>query len=805
MQKRIVLLDTHAIIHRAYHALPDFRSSKGVPTGALYGLCNMVASIIRELKPDYIFACYDLPGKTFRHEAYEDYKGTRKKGDDDLITQLISSREVIEALNIPIYDAPGYEADDVIGTIAKQFGGKDTYDIIIASGDMDTLQLIEDDHIRVFTLKKGITDTVLLNEKAVMDRFGFEPIYIQDYKALRGDASDNIPGVPGIGEKTATILITKFKTVENLYKVLKKNPDEVKAAGITDRILNILKDNEDGAIFSKMLASIRIDAPVKVKIPKETWKESFDAAVAEKCFKKYEFRTMLSRFDPNYIKPAKTETVKNKKENVVEKKEGNKKISVDLFSEPIDATKLEEARLMLFLLNSECTNVPVERIIEEADANNFDEAYIELAKRIKKEPKLLWLYVNMDRPLIPIVEGMKVRGMRMDREYLKVLSKNIHTELAQLEKEIVKLAGEEFNLNSPKQLSQVLFERLALPTKGLKKRKDGLYSTDVDTLNKFKDVHPIVNKMLEYRELEKLRSTYIDAWIELLDENNELHPTFILTGAATGRFASQNPGVQNIPIRGERGKEIRKAFVARPGFTLAAFDYSQIELRVVALLSQDPNLIEVFKEGRDIHTEVAARVYNIAPDDVTKDMRRHAKVINFGILYGMGSTALAKQMEISRTDAKNFIDKYFSQFPKVAKYLEEVLQHARKTGYTETLFGRRRYIPNIKSNIPFLRAMAERMAGNAPIQGTATADIIRLALVNIYKMFEKNGYTDKAFAILQIHDELVFEVKDDMLKQICEDIKAEMERPIDKVFLVGKNNVPILTDMHLGKNWGDMV
>jgi DNA polymerase-1 len=811
--KRIVLLDTHAIIHRAYHALPDFRSSDGTPTGALYGLCNMVSSIIRELKPDYIFACYDLPGKTFRHDAYEDYKGTRKKGDDDLITQLISSREVIESLSIPIYDAPGYEADDVIGTISKQFGKKDVYDVIIASGDMDTLQLIEDKHIRVFTLKKGITDTVLLDEKAIVDRFGFEPIYIQDYKALRGDVSDNIPGVPGVGEKTATILIQKFKTIENLYKVLKKDESKVKEAGVTDRIIKILKENEDGAIFSKMLASIRIDAPVKVTLPEKHWNESFNKEKAEECFKKYEFRTMMSRFDPNYVKPEKPTTDKKSKAKKsedgevgeVKKTTTKSKGGVDLFSEPIDETRFEEAKLMVFLLNSEKTNPDLETILTFADTETFDEAYTELVKRLKKEPKLLWLYENMDRPLIDIVSLMKKRGMKMDREYLNILSTNIRNELFVLEEDITKIAGEKFNLNSPKQLSQLLFERLALPTKGLKKRKDGLYSTDVDTLNKFIDVHPIISKMLEYRELEKLRSTYIDAWIELLDSNDELHPTFILTGAATGRFASQNPGVQNIPVRGARGKELRRAFIARPGYTLVAFDYSQIELRALAILSQDPSLIEVFREGHDIHAEVASRVYGLPPEEITKDMRRHAKVINFGVLYGMGSTALAKEMGVPRNEAKDFIDKYFSQFPKIAVYLDNVLSSARKLGYTETLFGRRRYIPNIKSNIPFLRAMAERMAGNAPIQGTATADIIRNALVNVYKMFDKNGYKDKAYAILQIHDELVFEIEDSVLRDACEDIKETMEMPIDKMFIKSMETVPILTEKHIGKNWGDMV
>ncbi len=824
MKRRIVLLDTHAIIHRAYHALPDFKAKDGTPTGALFGLSSMLASIIRELKPDYIFACYDLPGKTFRHEAFEAYKGTRKKGDDELISQLISSQEIISCLNIPIYAVPGYEADDIIGTIAKKFANKDNYDIIIASGDMDTLQLVEDKHVRVFTLKKGLSDTVLYDEDGVVKKYGFSPEFIPDYKGLRGDPSDNIPGVPGVGEKTATILIQKFKTIENLYKVLKKKPEEVKAAGITDRILKILLENEENAIFSKMLGSIRTDAEVKVEIPDKTWVETFDREKADKCFKKFEFKTMLARFDnvTGESKPKGSEDFKKlagprispqagpdasnfSKSSTPKNKEKLGVSAISQISENIDPTDLEEAKIMLWLLNSEKTNPSLEDILEETGADSFIEAKKILEENLKQHKKLVWLFENVEKKLISIVSKMSERGIMMDESYLKNLSKNIHRELVSLEKEIKELSGEDFNLNSPKQLSHILFEVLLLPTKGLKKRKDGMYSTDVETLNKFKDAHPIVNKMLEYRELEKLRSTYIDAWPNMLDKDGVLHPQFMLTGTVTGRVSSHNPNVQNIPIRGERGKEIRRAFVARPGFSLVAFDYSQIELRAVAMLSQDPYLIEVFRTGSDIHSEVASRVYNVPPEEVTKDMRRHAKVINFGVLYGMGSTALAKEMGISRTEAKNFIDTYFSRFPKVAQYIEKVLNHARKTGYTETLFGRRRQIPGIKSNIPYLRAMAERMAGNAPIQGTATADIIRLAIVNIEKALEKLKLESKVFPLLQIHDELVFEIEDNILKEATEHIKSVMEEPLPKEFTLDMETVPILVETSSGKNWGDMV
>jgi DNA polymerase-1 len=808
--KRIVLLDTHALIHRAYHALPDFRASDGTPTGALYGLSNMIASIIRDLKPDYIFACYDLPGKTFRHEAYTEYKGTRKAGDDDLITQLISSREIINALNIPIIDAVGYEADDVIGTLAKKFSDKNKYDIIIASGDMDTMQLIEDKHVRVFTLKKGITETVLIDEDAVIERFGFPPKYIADYKGLRGDASDNIPGVPGIGEKTASNLISNFQTIENLYKVLNKNSDDVKSVGVTDRIIGILKDNEEGAIFSKMLATIRTDVPIDAQIPEKVWSDDFDKEKSQKIFLKYEFRNMMSRFDPNYVKPTNTITkntaniVKSKKSESVESKT-IKSNQPDLFSEPVDKTKLEEARLMVWLLNSDRTNADISTILIDAGADNFDEAHKLLKERLQKEKSLLWLYENVEHPLINIVEKMSQHGIKLDVPYLKDFSESITKELKKIESEIVELAGEDFNVNSPKQLSHILFVVLNLSTKGLKKRKDGLYSTDIDTLSKLANDHPIINKMLVYREKEKLRSTYIDAWLGLVDKNDSIHPTFILTGAATGRFASTNPGVQNIPIGGNYGTEIRRGFVARSGYTLMAFDYSQIELRIAALLSQDEYLLKVFTDGRDIHNEVASRVFGVSSSEVTKDMRRRAKVINFGILYGMGSTALAKEIGITRTEAKDMIDKYFSQFPKIAQYMDKVITDAKRLGYTETLFGRRRQIPGLKSNAPFIRAMAERMATNAPIQGTATADIIRIAMVNIEKSLKENKLDDKIFPILQIHDELVFEVQDEYIDQAKVLIKEIMEQGIDKKFLGNLKPVPIIAECHIGKNWGDMV
>lgn len=795
-KNRIVLLDAHAIIHRGYHALPNFKARDGTPTGALFGLSSMIASIARELKPDYIIACYDLPGGTFRHDAFADYKGTRKKTDGELVQQLQSSRELMESLAIPIYDAPGYEADDVIGTLAVKWGNKEN-DIIIASGDMDTLQLVRDDTVRVFTLKKGITDTILINEDGVKERFGFGPEQIPDYKGLRGDASDNIPGIKGIGEKTGMVLIQKFGTIENLYKVLKKNPEKVKEAGVTDRILKLLEEGEESAVFSKMLATIITDVPVPAVLPDKKWPESFDRERAEKHFKKLEFKTMLDRFDGIYMKKE----VEAKGEGAVQSEE-----SLDLFSVPqnVDPIRMEEAKLMLWLLNSEKTNAKLEDILYFADTKDFDVAYNFLEEKLKGEKSLYWLYSNMDKPLIPIVEMMSKHGMLINKKYLGELSFKIRGELVLLDKEIIKLSGEKFNINSPKQLSTVLFSKLNLPTKGIKARKDGSLRADIETLEKLKDLHPIIPAIMEYRELEKLRSTYIDALPMLLDENDILHPQFIITGTSTGRFSSQNPNVQNIPVQGKRALEIRSAFVARPGYTFLACDYSQIDLRMAALLAQDEFLLQVFNDNRDIHTEVASRVYGVAPEDVTKEMRRNAKVINFGILYGMGSTALAKNMNVSRNEAKDFIDKYFSGFPKVAQYLDRIVHDAKIKGYTETLFGHRRTVSDLNSSIPFLRAGAERMATNAPIQGTS-ADVIRRSLVAVCADIEEKKLVDKAFPIMQIHDELVFEVADDVIAEVAKIIKEIMEHPIQKEFLGTRQAVPIRTEMYSGKNWGEMI
>lgn len=784
-KKTIVLLDTHAIIHRAYHALPDFMNSRGEPTGALYGLSTMLFKIIGDLEPDYIVACYDLPKKTFRHEAYDDYKAGRAKTDDALIAQIIRSRDFYNAFSIPYYECEGFEADDLLGTIAEEIKGE--CDVIIASGDMDTLQLVDGDSVRVYTLKKGINDTIIYNEKQVFERFNFKPEFLPDYKGLRGDPSDNIIGIKGIGEKTATTLISKYGTIENMYKNLDRDVDELKKQGITDRIFGLLKEGEDDALFSKTLATIRRDAPIDFKIPEKTWKETVDAEKLKNFLRDLEFKSLNSRVD----KIVGGEVYGT---------------SVAVKTEDVDPYELEKAKIAFWLLNSDRTDPTLEDISNYKNSNSFSEAFDKIKKDLEKEG-LMYTYENIELPIMPIIKSMEDRGISVDKKYLNDVSVEYHKELDILEKDIYKLAGHEFNVNSPKQLGEILFDEMKIHEGSgvrMKKTAGGARSTKESELEKYKDTHPIIAKVLEYRELQKLLSTYIDSLPNMIKEDGRIHAKFIQAGTTTGRFSSADPNLQNIPIKTEKGKKIRYAFVASEGYRLASFDYSQIELRVAALLSQDKYFINTFKEGRDIHTAVAMRVFDVAEEDVTHDMRRRAKVINFGILYGMGVTALRENLGGERKDAQIFYDNYFAQFPSIAGYLESIKTFAKTHGYTETLFGRKRYFPGIKSPLPFVRAMAERMATNAPIQGTATADIVKIGMKRVDDALRESGLAPYVHLLLQVHDELIFEIEEKYVDRVLPIIKEAMENAIPVEFLKGMESVPLVVSSDIGGNWGEL-
>ena len=788
--KRLVLLDAHAILHRAYHALPDFSSTKGEPTGALYGLSAMLIKIIGDLRPDYIVACYDLPGPTFRHEAYAAYKAQRPKAESDLVSQMKRSRDVFLAFGIPHYEKAGFEADDLLGTVVHQLskevaGG--LIEIIIASGDMDTLQLVDDKRVQVYTLKKGINDTILYDETAVKERFGFPPALLPDFKGLRGDPSDNIIGIHGIGEKSATTLIKEFGSIEDIYTALKKDPEQFLKRGIKERIVTLLREGEEEALFSKTLAQIRLDAPIAFSLPEKRWEDALDLKKVETLFSELSFRTLFERAK-NLVQPVAAQ----KKE--LEKETGKEILPAEQLRKelPEETTK---AGIALWLVDSNMTNPTKEDILQFTHTESLHDAESVLKKELR-EKNLEKVYYDIELPLIPILEHARERGIAVNVAYLNELSKKYHKKLEQFQKTIFKEAGTEFNVNSPKQLGEILFDKLSLSTKGLRKTQGGARSTKESELLKLAGVHPIIDTILHYREIQKVLSTYIDNIPDMVSSGGRLHTTFVQTGTTTGRFSSINPNLQNIPAQGEMGKEIRRAFVAAKGFSLVSFDYSQIELRVLAVLSGDKDFIQIFQKGKDIHTAVAAEVFNVFEGEVTSDMRRKAKVINFGIIYGMGVTSLQRALQTSRAEAQVFYDNYFNEFPGVATYLQKIKKDAALHGHTTTFFGRRRYVEGIRSRIPYIQSAAERMAVNAPIQGTA-ADIIKMAMARVEQMFEKEKMHTHAHLLLQVHDELVYEIQKDKILTIAPRIKKEMEEIITEP-------VPFTVSVAVGDTWGDM-
>lgn len=778
-QKRIVLLDSHAIIHRAYHALPEFVSSQGEPTGGLYGLATMLIRIIGEWRPDYVVACYDLPEPTFRKQIYENYKAGRQKADDDLVAQIIRSQDLFKAFNIPIYSMPGFEADDILGTLVEQLKNEKDLQIVIASGDMDTLQLVKDGRVIVYTLKRGLSDTITYDEAAVEKRFGFGPTLLPDWKGLRGDPSDNIIGVRGIGEKTATTLVTKFGSLEEMYSRLRKDPGAFAEAGITPRLLNLLKDNEEEAFFSKTLATIRRDAPIKFVWPEKIWREGVDLNQVEKFFAELDFRTLGARFKASLANQGEPQVAEEETPTAEQKN-----------TLPVPA----DLAIAVWLLNSDLTEPSWSDVWALAKTKAPTEAKAKLLEQITAK-NLNQVYFEIELPLVPIIAQMEERGILVDRARLENLAAEYHQRLKKLEEEIYRLVGNEFNLNSPKQLGEVLFDQLNLTAKGLKKTAGGARSTRESELLKLKDAHPAVEKILAYRELQKLVSTYLDAIPKLLDGQNRLHTKLHQTGTTTGRMSSSEPNLQNIPADEVHGDKIRAAFVASPGYDWLSFDYSQIEMRVLALLSGDEELTRIFASGVDVHTAVAARVFRVAESEVTREMRRRAKVINFGIIYGMGVSALQKNLNSTRAEAQEFYDGYFAAFPKIHGYFEQVKSEARLRGYTETYFGRRRYFSGIKSRLPYIKAMNERMAMNAPLQGTA-ADLVKIAMRRIDDEIRARGWEKQVYLLLQVHDELIFEAKTEIVDAVAPVIQKIMENIITSA-------VPLKVAMARGRNWGE--
>ena len=910
-----MLIDGNAMVHRGYHAVPPLTNKDGEHTNAVYGFTMILLRAIKDLKPTHIACSFDLAGPTFRDEMYADYKATRAKGDDELYAQFPRVKEVVRSLNIPIFEIAGFEADDVLGTLATHICGEHGKDceVMIATGDLDSLQLVNE-CVKIYTLRKGINDTAVYDIAAVKDRFGLAPLQMIDYKALRGDPSDNIKGVSGIGEKTASKLIQDFESIENLYQQIKagKTGDKIKP-----RVLKLLTEGEDDARQSYTLSKIVCDIPLDINIPAYEF-GSKHLAKTLKIFQELEFKSLIDKLPKDYTSvvkdsvevdtiddedgthvtvnqsigkqdyvlvdtPAKTaklvtELKKQKATAIDTETDQLNPIEAQVIGasicfksgrayyvtrEMIDASPelrglisssklgkighnlkydlltLENAGIELtplafdtmiaaYLLNSGTRQYsldslafnelgyqmqPIEDLIgkgkaqismkdvevEKASWYAAEDADItfrlkEIFEPLLKKEELEAVFNDIEMPLIPVLAKMERWGIKLDSDLLAELSKRAEKEIAQLEKDIYKLAGTEFNIGSPKQLSEILYTKLNL-TAG-KRNKTGL-STAAGVLEQLVGEHPIIEKILSYRELTKLQSTYLQALPEMVNpRTGRIHTSYNQTIAATGRLSSTDPNLQNIPVRGHGiGAEVRKAFVAEEGYKLVSIDYSQMELRIIAHLSQDKNMMQVFQNNEDIHTNTASAVFDVLPGEVTDDMRRDAKTINFGILYGLSSFGLASRIgEVSRSDAKEFIDKYFAEYPDVQMYLEGIKAEVREKGYIRNELGRIRKFPEIRSSQFFIRAAAERAAVNFPIQGLQ-ADVLKVAMINIAK--EIAGKENEIKMLLQVHDELVFEVREDKVEEWVKKIKPLMTDAV-------KLSVPVAAEAKAGDNWGDM-
>jgi DNA polymerase-1 len=937
-QEKILIIDGNALIHRSFHALPTTMKTKaGEATNAVYGFTLVLIKALKEFKPEYVVLTLDKKGPTFRHKEFKEYKAKRVKAPDELYAQIPRVKEIANAFNIPIFEKDGFEADDLIGTIAKQVethcNASLHLESIIVTGDMDTLQLVGA-HTKVYTMSHGLSDSLLYDEKQVEQRFaGLKPEQMVDYKALRGDPSDNIPGVPGIGEKGAIDLLREFETLENLYKQLDQ-PAAVKK--IKPRTLELLKQHKQEAFLSKKLATIVCDVPIEFDL-KQARTRDFDTNEVVRIFNKLEFHSLLPKLQElnKKLQPVnKTADDEQNKFSAVQKDFNYqlidsvakfKKFLAELKKQPIFAFDTEtanfnplEAQLLgisfswqkgeayyvavsserpktkgqsdlfgetkkelpqnsialevikkelkavladakikkvghnlkfdveamesngmpvagiyfdtmiaSYLLNPGTrqhsldaasfnylnyqkiskddllgtgrskiafAEVPTERLAlySGEDADFTFRLYQKLEPLLAKQ-KLTKLFTDIEMPLVRVLADMERTGIKLDVAYLADLQKKFSRELVTLENKIHKLAGKNFNVNSTQQLQEILFEKLDIPTHLIKRTKTG-YSTGADELYKLKGQHEIIDLIIRYRELAKLQNTYITALPKLADGAGRVHTSFNQTITATGRLSSSDPNLQNIPIRTDEGKKIRRAFIARRGYKLISADYSQIELRLAAAMANDGKMLAAFKRGEDIHAATAAAINEVALKDVTPQMRREAKAINFGIIYGQGSFGLSQTADIPQWRAKQFIDKYFHTYAGIQKFIEKCVADAQKTGRAETLFGRIRQIPEINSSTLQIKKAAERTAINTPLQGTA-ADIMKIAMLNVHDALTKLG--GEARVLLQVHDELVVEVRDDLVEKVAKIIKDKMEGVI-------KLKAPIVVDVEEGNNWEEM-
>ena len=833
MPPRLFLIDSFNFIFRAYYArarssAPPMRTAAGISTEAVYIFHNMVRRVITQYRPEYLAAVFESEGPTLREQEFAAYKANRDETPPDLVSQIPWVRRTLTAMRIPVIESAGYEADDVIGTLAKMA----SMDVVIVSSDKDMLQLV-DERVRVLNPMK---DDILYNAESVRAYMGVEPSQVRDLLALKGDAVDNIPGAPGIGDKGAKDLILRFGSVESALD----HAAEVEKKTYRESLLN----HRDQIMLSKRLATIEVNIPLDLTVEQLARQEP-DLTELREIYRSLEFFSLLAQTGaPASEAPAVPEdfgvflTAEEAREWLVTLPpdtpagvflEGDTAAvsaalgiarsfpaaALDALTKrplimhnwkaaPVgDLPNLHDVMLTGFLLLADPGDVDLPALTErflmrklgptiEARAAALFELGPKLDALLAEKPGLAKLYGELDRPLLPILAAMERDGITVDRGMLTQLSARMDQVLGTLTTEIHLLAGREFNINSPQQLGKILFEELNLPAP-FKTGKGKVISTAADVLEILAVEHRIAQLVLEYRQVSKLKGTYVDALPALLDANSRVHTTFNPTGAATGRLSSNNPNLQNIPIRTELGREIRAAFVPRPGWILVKVDYSQIELRLLAHFSGDAVLTDSFVHGEDIHTRTAAEVFGVPPLLVTPELRRNAKAVNFGIVYGQTSFGLAAALGISRSEADTYIKSYFERYSGVKKYIERTIADVRKSGYVETLFGRRRIIPDISSKNANARGFAERTAVNTPLQGTA-ADLIKLAMIRIDEQLRAETWQSRM--LLQVHDELVFEAPPEEAPQLARLVKQRMEG-------VHKLNVPLIADASTGPNWRD--
>ena len=878
MEKRLIIIDGNSIINRAFYALPDMSNSEGLKTNAIFGFVRMMFKIIEDYQPTHMSVAFDKKAPTFRHKQYADYKAGRKKMPDELAQQLQPLKDLLDKFNINRLELEGYEADDLIGTVAR-LGEENDFKVYIVTGDKDAIQLASHKTTTLIT-KKGVGEVEEYDYDSVLDRYEMTPTQFIDLKGLMGDKSDNIPGVPGVGEKTGIKLLKQYSTIENLIE----HTDELKGS-----IKKKIEENKDLALMSKELATIITNVPIEVKLEDLEYGDYNKDDVVEK-FKEFGFASLITKLldiegGETTIKEEidlKIEHLDNV-EDFIKKAEENKKVIIDVIGKEgnildkrvlyvflsldgneiyyVNEDELPQIKTLLsnpeikkhgydlkedyillkpyeielnsmdfditiaeYLIDSksstsyECSAIAMKYLTRKikskedllgkgAKAKKFDEiefdelsAYIgdilntvngvypKMEEKLK-ETEMDGLFYHVEMPLVEVLGSMEYIGMKVDKDQLNELKEKFTTIINELENEIFELAGEPFNINSPKQLGVVLFEKLGLPV--IKKTKTG-YSTNAEVLEKLRDKHEIIDKITEYRQIVKLNSTYVEGLLKIINpKTGRIHSSFNQTITTTGRISSTEPNMQNIPVKTEMGRDIRKVFVADDNCKLVDADYSQVELRVLAHMSGDENMIDAFKHGEDIHSKTASQIFDVDIKDVTSKQRIEAKAINFGIIYGKTDFGLSQDLNIPVATAKAYIDSYFNKYPKIKEFMDEAVESATETGYATTILNRRRYIPEIKASNFIVRNQGKRFAMNAPIQGSA-ADIIKVAMVNVYNRLKENNM--KSRLILQVHDELIVEAVDEELEMAEKIVREEMEN-------AQSMDVKLDVDLNTGDSW----